>query len=250
MGFVHRHQNVAVELIGVGYFIKPYVGIAHRPEPAKVVVGLLKVGSTEVSTLVEEHCIIQDFSPYAQWEGVVAAIGNLADSVTRMRFGLIVVVDAVFRNVHSHVDTLVMERGVGCVGDEILVETVISRIVEQAGNALSLCVQAVDGEHRAALKHLILRQVESQHICNGRVLYVIGNAVDVVRLTRMKHIHSLQALATYLLVKLHLRVHVAKVIHRVAQVLTRQSCLQRIEEHRLLANLLKSTVYPLCSVAT
>jgi len=44
---VHAHIDVTLKLRAVGYLPEPYVGISHRPHPAKVVVGLLQVGGTE-----------------------------------------------------------------------------------------------------------------------------------------------------------------------------------------------------------
>ena len=75
------------------------------------------------------------------------------DTIARMKsFGRIVV-GTIFRQMERNVNIATISRRVCTIGDEILVETIVATIHEQAGDALAFGIELIYSKWRSTTKH-------------------------------------------------------------------------------------------------
>ena len=235
VGLIGAYLYVAVQLIGVGHFYETYARILHSLQTGKVVVRTLQVGSAVGLPFlhgcgVEQHLV-------AQMDGqtVIAQEVDLTNPVSRMVGGRLIAACLVLQEMEFQVDILLAGDGVGIILNEVFVETEISTVCQESCYTLALGIERLYTETHSWLQQALTLIALAQHLAHLFVVDHIGHLTYPEWLSRMQQILGIELLALRSGEKRDSCLQESLVLHRHTEVLTRQACLQRIEDDGLAA---------------
>ena len=181
--------------------------------------------------------------------GIATMEADVADSVLQViGVGHLIVAETVQHQ--REVNAGCSRNRVGPVRDEVLVETVITRICQQLGDTLALIVEGLQTEGHSAVQATILGLVHLQNLRYHRILYVVIDVTERINVTRMNIVRGTQFTSLRRVVSVNRRTQVTHILNLGLQTLDRQQRLCRIVEHRSLADVAQHAVDPPRRVAS
>ena len=147
------------------------------------------------------------------------------------------------RETQGEVDEMRPSDGVGLIGDELIVKTIVATIGEQRCDTLALGIESTDIK-----THTLVQQaadaVALQHAGDGRIADVVGDMMNEVRLSWQEPIGDVGLLAVPARLIGHVGLKEAFIAQLLAKVATRELCLQCVEDDGSLANGAECAVDP------
>ena len=175
--------------------------------------------------------------------GVATAEADVTDSVLQV-IGVSHLIVAETVQHQRQVNAGCSRNRVGPVRDEVLVETVITRIGQQLGDTLALIVEGLQTEGHPTVQATILGFVHLQNLGNNCVLNVIIYTTERINVTRMNIVRGTQFTPLRRVVSVNRRTQVTHILNLGLETFYRQQRLCRVVEHRSLSDVAQHAVDP------
>ena len=253
MRLVGGELDIAVERLGSLILGKGDIGVFHRLQASKPVVGCLQVlggiGSAGgYEGVVPEHRRAQ---VYPLVVGVATHIVYAPHHIHGMRPDA-VPAHGIGMDDEGEIHLGHSSHGVGPKGDVVLVESVVSPVDEEVGDTLALAVEITYVESPTPLETASAYHARlAQQRVDGGIAYVVIHIIHRICHSGMEHvggIHHLMALLGE--IHLHRTSEITLIAHECGKVVAALTRLERVEHHGCLAHRLQCAVEPFGGVAT
>ena len=204
---VGQYLYLSVEQRGVGVLFKGDVGVSHGPQSAKVVVGVLQVGSAVQMACLYKRVLIQHLLSQMHLPVIVYALAvHLTDGVGLVLLG----------QMQLQVHALLLVVLTGHIGDVLFVESVVAAVLQPLCYLVALLLQRLHAELHARVQQT---QSLAQHTRHGGVFYLKLQLAQIVGLAWVQHVHRVDLLRRFLVqIQLYLRIQISLVLQRLLQV--------------------------------
>ena len=162
-----------------------------------------------------------------------------------MRRGRVFFLLFIRQQIHGELYLIGIQRGIGAIGDKVFVKTIVSIIVKQVGDALTLVIKNVYIESHALMKQGTCG-IGKQIVVNAIIVNVIRQAVYYVRLSGIDNVfHPHLIIAYTVFFQANSRSHIAHILYSLLHLGLGFYGFCSVVYHRSVAQSTQEAVYPL-----